>query len=226
LGHVETHFYLRRNNSRSIAYNVGGVVICVRPEVDYFNIKFPDSVQGWRRRWLYVQEEYHNSQEYNIAPFDGAVKILRRRSWDAEATAGEKAATDALMKHIHELQNTRSEELSGVQITVYFLRIRVQPLQASNNPLWMYAGKKDVDRLSKDLSVKDLEKLIRRFSSISKKNEVPTSCRVEPYSGSHALPEVSNFFPLSCTFICRLPPNLFCMFYLDLAFTSCRTTKF
>ncbi|KAK1699495.1 hypothetical protein QYE76_016192 [Lolium multiflorum] len=63
----------------------------------------------------------------------------------------------------------------------------------------MYAGEEDVDRVSKDLSVKDLEKLIRRFSSLSKKNEVPTSCRVEPYSGSHNLPE--NHQILSC-----LPP--------------------
>ncbi|KAK1621250.1 hypothetical protein QYE76_026767 [Lolium multiflorum] len=54
----------------------------------------------------------------------------------------------------------------------------------------MYSGAKDVDRLSKDLSVKDLEKLVRRFTSLSKKHEVPSSCRVEPYSASHALPQV------------------------------------
>jgi hypothetical protein len=44
-------------------------------------------------------------------------------------------ATDALMKRIHKLQNTRGKELSGIQITAYFLRIRVQPLQARKNPL-------------------------------------------------------------------------------------------
>jgi hypothetical protein len=107
-------------------------------------------------------------------------------------------ATDALMKRIHELQNTRGKELSGVQITAHFLRIRVQPLQARKNPLWMYAGEKDVDRISKDLSVKDLEKLVRRFSSLSKKDTIPTSCRVEPYRGTNALPKVSN---LSLKFI-------------------------
>ena len=93
-------YSVERNSSRNIAYNVGGVVICVRPEVDYFDIKFPDSVQGWRRRWLYIQEEHVDSQEYNIAPFDGAAKILRRRSWDAEASEEEKTATNALMKRI------------------------------------------------------------------------------------------------------------------------------
>ncbi|KAK1610329.1 hypothetical protein QYE76_034002 [Lolium multiflorum] len=134
-------FCIRRNSSHNIAYNIGGVVIRVRPDVDYFDVEFPDSVQGWRRRWLYVREEYSDSQEYNIAPFDGSAKILRRRSWDAEATEEEKTATDALMKRIHELQNTRGKELSGIQITAHFLRIRVQPLQARKNPLWLNPSK-------------------------------------------------------------------------------------
>ncbi|KAK1625994.1 hypothetical protein QYE76_000309 [Lolium multiflorum] len=182
-------FYLRRNGSHNFTYNIGGVVICVRPDVEYFDIKFPDSVQGWRKRWLYVREESANSVEYNIAPFDGSAKILRRRSWDAEATEEEKASTEALMSRIHELQNTRGKELSGIQITAYFLRIRVQPLQARKNPLWTYAGEKDANRISKDLSVKDLEKLIRRISSLSKKDPIPSSCRVEPYSVSNPLPK-------------------------------------
>ncbi|KAK1625846.1 hypothetical protein QYE76_000161 [Lolium multiflorum] len=182
-------FLLRRNGSPNVAYNIGGVVICVRPDVEYFNVKFPDSVQGWRKKWLYIHEESLDSAEYNIPPFDGTEKICRRRSWDAEATDEEKAATEALMTRIHELQNTRGKELSGIQITAYFLRIRVQPLQARKNPLWMYAGDKDVDRLSIDLSVKDLEKLIRKISSLSKKDTVPSSCRVTPYSATIALPQ-------------------------------------
>ncbi|KAK1642813.1 hypothetical protein QYE76_060618 [Lolium multiflorum] len=182
-------FCLRRNGSHNVAYNIGGVVICVRPDVEYFDVKFPDSVQGWRKRWLYVHEESSDSVEYNIAPFDGGAKIICRRSWDTEAIEEERKATEALMSRIHELQNTRGKELSGIQITAYFLRIRVQPLQARKNPLWMYASEEDVDRLSKDLPVKDLEKLIRRISSLSKKDTIPSSCRVEPYSGTNALPE-------------------------------------
>ncbi|KAK1628793.1 hypothetical protein QYE76_003108 [Lolium multiflorum] len=154
-------FCLRRNGSHNFAYNIGGVVICVRSDVEYFDVKFPDSVQGWRKRWLYVREESSGSMEYNIAPFDGGAKILRRRSWDVEATEEDKSATEALMTRIHELQNTRGKELSGIQITAYFLRIRV----------------------------KDLEKLIRRISSLNKKDAIPSSCRVEPYSGTNALPE-------------------------------------
>ncbi|KAK1646812.1 hypothetical protein QYE76_064617 [Lolium multiflorum] len=93
------------------------------------------------------------------------------------------------MTRICELQNTRGQELSGIQITAYFLKIRVQPLQPRKNPLWMYAGDEDVDRLSTDLSVKDLEKLVRKISSLSKKDTVPSSCRVTPYSATNALPQ-------------------------------------
>ncbi|KAK1608693.1 hypothetical protein QYE76_032366 [Lolium multiflorum] len=53
----------------------------------------------------------------------------------------------------------------------------------------MYAGDKDVDRLSTDLSVKDLEKLVRKISSLNKKDSVPTSCGVTPYSATNALPQ-------------------------------------
>ncbi|KAK1663645.1 hypothetical protein QYE76_051804 [Lolium multiflorum] len=117
-------FLLRRNASRNATYNIGGVVICVRTDVEYFDVKFPDSVQGWRKKWLYIHEESANSVEHNIVPFDGNAKIQRRRSWDAEASEEEKKATEALMSRIRQLQNTRGEELSGVQITAYFLRIR------------------------------------------------------------------------------------------------------
>ncbi|KAK1641936.1 hypothetical protein QYE76_059741 [Lolium multiflorum] len=182
-------FCLRRNGSHNATYNIGGVVICVRTDVDYFDVKFPDSVQGWRKRWLYIHEESANSVEHNIVPFDGSAKIQRRRSWDAEASEEEKKATEALMSRIHQLQNTRGKELSGVQITAYFLRIRVQPLQARKNPLWTYSGENNANRLSSDLSAKDLEKLIRRISRLAKKDPIPSSCRVEPYSSANPLPE-------------------------------------
>ncbi|KAK1680893.1 hypothetical protein QYE76_041741 [Lolium multiflorum] len=182
-------FCIRRNSHHNVAYNIGGVVICVRSEVDYFDVKFPDSVQGWRKKWLYIHEESSNPAEENIAPFDGEAKIFRRRSWDAEATEAEKLATEALMTRIHELQNTRGKELSGIEITAYFLRTRVQPLQARKNPFWKYAGEEDADRLSKDLPLKDFEKLIRKISSLNKKDLVPTSCRVAPYGSAKPLPE-------------------------------------
>ncbi|KAK1652623.1 hypothetical protein QYE76_070428 [Lolium multiflorum] len=182
-------FFCRRNGSANVAYNIGGVVISVRSSVNYFDVKLPDSVQGWRKKWLYIREENHGCAEDNIPPFDGAEKILRRRSWDAEATEEERTSTEALMTRIHELQNTRGKELSGIQITAYFLRTRVQPLQARKNPFWNYAGDEDTDRLSTNLEVKDLDRLIRKISSLKKKDSIPSTCRVKPYSATNALPK-------------------------------------
>jgi hypothetical protein len=73
----------------------------------------------------------------------------------------------------------------------------VQPLQARKNPLWTYSGKNDANRISGDLSTKDLEKLIRRLSRLGK-DPIPSSCRVEPYSAANPLPEVfclAEFLP-------------------------------
>ncbi|KAK1681821.1 hypothetical protein QYE76_042669 [Lolium multiflorum] len=65
----------------------------------------------------------------------------------------------------------------------------MQPLQARKNPLWMYAGDEDVERLSTDLSAKDLEKLIRRISKLSKKDTIPSSCKVAPFCRANPLPK-------------------------------------
>ncbi|KAK1677319.1 hypothetical protein QYE76_038167 [Lolium multiflorum] len=183
-------FFCRRNGSHNVAYNIGGVVISIRSTANYFDVKLPDSVQGWRKRWLYIREENHGCAEDNIPPFDGDERILRRRSWDAEATEEERASTEALMTRIHELQNTRGKELSATRgAPSSFLKSRVQPLQARKFPLWKYTGDEDVDRLSTDLEVKDLEKLVRKITSLSKKDSIPSSCRVKPYSAAHALPK-------------------------------------
>ncbi|KAK1632021.1 hypothetical protein QYE76_006336 [Lolium multiflorum] len=88
-------FYLRRNNSHNIVYNVGGVCICVRPDVDYFDVKFPDSIQGWRRRCLYIREEYVNNQEYGIVPFDVALQEAEER---AEALAAKLELSEKARK--------------------------------------------------------------------------------------------------------------------------------
>jgi hypothetical protein len=41
---------------------VGGVCISIRPDVDYFDVNFADSVQGWRRKWLYIKEKSSHAQ--------------------------------------------------------------------------------------------------------------------------------------------------------------------
>jgi hypothetical protein len=60
---------------KNVINNVGGVCTCVRPEVGYFDVKFADSVQGWRRKWLYIKDESSDAQEYGLAPFNVAEDI-------------------------------------------------------------------------------------------------------------------------------------------------------
>ncbi|KAK1558043.1 hypothetical protein QYE76_048290 [Lolium multiflorum] len=152
-------FSCRRNGSANVAYNIGVVVICA--SVNYFDVKLPDSVR-WRKKWLYIREENHGCAEDNIPPLIFASeKILRRRS-----------GTQKL---------PRKKELRQ--------RTRVQPLQARKNPLWNYAGDEDTDRLSTNLEVKDLDRLIRKISSLKKKDSIPSTYRVKPYSATNALPK-------------------------------------
>ena len=76
-------FALRRNASRDVTYDVGGVVIVVRPEAEYFDLKMADSVQNWRKKWLYVKDEKFRSQEFGIAPLDltKLIKMLTSGMW-------------------------------------------------------------------------------------------------------------------------------------------------
>ncbi|KAK1666166.1 hypothetical protein QYE76_054325 [Lolium multiflorum] len=130
-------FFCRRNGSANVAYNIGGVVISVRSSVNYFDVKLPDSVQGWRKKWLYIREENHGCAEDNIPPFDGLECSLFRLA----------------------------KTLSGIMLAM------------------------DTDRLSTNLEVKDLDRLIRKISSLKKKDSIPSTYRVTPYSAANALPK-------------------------------------
>jgi hypothetical protein len=74
-------------------YDIGGVCICVRPDAGYFDLKFADSVQGWRKKRVYVMDKTTGDQKFGLAPFDLSQEILKRQSWDAKATTKELAAT-------------------------------------------------------------------------------------------------------------------------------------
>jgi hypothetical protein len=139
-----------------------------------------------------VKDKTTGNQQHGLAPFDMSHEIPRRQSWDVEATSKEIAATE--MEQIKKLQNTRGKELSGVHILAHFMRIHVQPIQARPGPLWLYSSAGHTARISKDIPVKDLEKLVRCFTSLSKKDEVPASCRVKQFNGAHALLAVSKFY--------------------------------
>lgn len=157
-----------------------------------------ESVQGWRKKWFYAKDEKVGEQEFGLAPFDLSKPITKLKSWDAEATADELAETEPLLKRIRKLQSTKGKELSGIQIMTHFLRLRIQPLQARPLSMWTFSGSEDNARVSKDLATEDLEKYARRLTKLSKKDEIPSSCRVSPYSAKHPLPAVTIPLPNFC----------------------------
>ncbi|KAK1660406.1 hypothetical protein QYE76_048565 [Lolium multiflorum] len=106
---LERIFFCRRNGSPNVAYNIGGVVIFVRPTVDYFDVKlltqFKDGARSgctFRRRTMDVRRT------------TSLLLMVPRKSFaaapgDAEATEEERASTETLMARIHELQNTHGK---------------------------------------------------------------------------------------------------------------------
>ena len=140
-----------------------------------------------------MKDQKIGTQEYGLAPFDLTKEIVKRKSWDAEATPDEITSTEHLMEEIIKLQSTPKKELSGIQILTHFLRLRVQPLQAHANPMWTYSGPGDEMKISTDLSAEEIAKLARRFTKLTKKDSIPSECLVKPYSSEHRLPKVCNF---------------------------------
>lgn len=184
-------FHLRRTTSKDSKNDVGSVCIAVRPEAEYFDLDFPDSVQGWKEKWLCVKDQKVGDQLYELPPFESTKKVIKLKSWDLDPSKEEMQTTQHLVEQICRLHSTTGKELSGVQIMTHFLRIRHQPLQARSRPMWMYTGSKDVDRVSADIPLEYFNKLVRHFTKLTKADEVPTKCRVRPYGLSKHLPAVS-----------------------------------
>ncbi|KAK1607239.1 hypothetical protein QYE76_030912 [Lolium multiflorum] len=106
-------FFCRRNGSANVAYNIGGVVICSL--LNYFDVKLPTPFKGGARSGYIFGKKTMDALKTIFL-----LLMVPRKSFAAvlgEATEEERTSTEALMTRIHELQNTRGKELSGIQIT-------------------------------------------------------------------------------------------------------------
>lgn len=186
-------FFLRRTGPKGVDSDVGSVVISVHPCVEYFDPSFPENIQGWREMWFYVKDESKDGQRYGLEPFESPKIISKRISWDAEATEEEIKATAHLMEKIRALQSEPKKELSGLQIMCHFLRLRIQPCQARTNPMWLYKGAKDVDRVGPDMKPEEFDKLVCHMTRLTKKDAIPSGCNVTPYGPSKKLPKVCAY---------------------------------
>ena len=49
-------YYVKRFPSSVSPYQIGGFGVCVRGGISYFNLYFKESIQGWKRKWFYVED--------------------------------------------------------------------------------------------------------------------------------------------------------------------------
>ncbi|KAM0887740.1 hypothetical protein ACQ4PT_028807 [Festuca glaucescens] len=182
-------FFIRRNATKTAIHNVGGAIISIRPEAEYFDFKMAESVQNWRKKWFYIKDEKAKEQKFDLAPFDQTKSVKKLKSWDQPLTGAELKETELLMARIHTLQTDEGKELSGLQIMTHFLRLWIQPIQARVHSMWNYMGSKDPTKISKeDLSTAELEKIARQFTTLTAADAIPSSCRVTPFDKKHLPP--------------------------------------
>jgi hypothetical protein len=131
---------------------LGGAVVSVRPEAQYFEFSMAASVQGWRTKWFYIKDRKASPEDqYGLAPFDASRKVKKLASWDALPSDAEIAQVLPLLSCIQALKGGQGGALSGIQLMAFFLQRRVQPLQHRLTKLWNYSGLEDPTRVSEDL---------------------------------------------------------------------------
>ena len=57
-------FRVRPNCRGGRTFPVGGLQVQVRQDTRYFNLKFVDSTQGWRKKWFFAQSDQEVQPEF------------------------------------------------------------------------------------------------------------------------------------------------------------------
>jgi hypothetical protein len=148
----------------------------MRAESHYLEFNMVLSVQGWRNKWFYIQDQKAaSSDQFGIAPFDTKANLTKLTSWDSPLTEAEIDNINPLLTHIQALKSATGGRLIGMQLMAFFLQRRIQPLQARISKLWSYTGSDDPSRVSnQDPEKKDVHKLVRSLTTLTKEKEIPT----------------------------------------------------
>jgi hypothetical protein len=108
---------------------LGGAVVSVRLEAQYFEFSMAASVQGWRTKWFYIKDRKASPEDqYGLPPFDASREVKKLASWDALPSDAEIAPVLPLLSRIQALKGGQGGALSGIQLMAFFLQRRVQPL--------------------------------------------------------------------------------------------------
>jgi hypothetical protein len=184
-------FRLHPNAFKEEVHDLGGTIISVRSESQYLAFEMAESFHRWRPKWFYIKDQKFSKVDKNgLAPFDLAKSLTKLTTWHALPSKTKVEEIKPLLARIQELKNVVKKELNGIQLIVFFLQRRIQPLQARVSKLWTYSGLTDPSRVSqKDPELKDLEKRVRSLTTLTAKKTVP-ACLVVPFDATHPLLKV------------------------------------
>jgi hypothetical protein len=111
-------------------------------------------------------------------------------SWDALPSDAEIAQVLPLLSRIQALKGGKGGALLGIQLMVFFVQHRVQPLQHWLTKLWTFSGLEDPAHVSEDLiDKKDVDKRVRGLTKLTKEHAV-ADLTAEYFDSVHPLPEV------------------------------------
>jgi hypothetical protein len=139
-------FFLKRQGQGGENFKVGDVSIQVRSDVEYFNLRKSESVQGWRKKWFYIRDEAGASQVHGLPEFSPDAIIKKKKSWKHKLATSEVEEASKLFTQVATLQSTAGKEVTGIHLISTFIRRRVQPLQVRVHAMWMYEGCQDPTR--------------------------------------------------------------------------------
>jgi hypothetical protein len=195
---IEPHFLLWQSIFRlrpSVALSnkpeLGGVVVSVHAEAQYLDFCMSASVQGWRTKWFYIKDHKASSEdEYGLAPFDASKELKKLASWDSPPTDAEMEEIAPLLARVQALKGGKGGALLGIQLMVFFVQRRVQPLQHCLSKLWNFCGLVDPSRVSGDLMEKqEVDKRVRNLTKLTKDHEV-ADLAADYFDSVHPLPKV------------------------------------
>jgi hypothetical protein len=192
-------FRLRPNVALARKPELGGAVVSVRPEAQYFEFSMAASVQGWRTKWFYIKDRKSSPEdEYGLPPFDASQEVKKLASWDTLPSDAEAEEILPLLSRIKALKGGQGGALSGMQLMAFFIQHRVQPLQHRLTRLWNYSGLEDPTRISEDLiSKEDVNKRVRNLTKLTKEHAV-VDLTADFFDSVHPLPEVCIFMFTYC----------------------------
>jgi hypothetical protein len=95
-----------------------------------------------------------------------------------------------LLSHIQALKGGKGGALLGIQLMVFFMQRRVQPLQHRLTKFWSYSSLEDPARISEDLIQKqDVDKRVRSLTKLTK-DHADAELAASYFDSVHPLPEV------------------------------------